>query len=241
MTRVPRRELLTTITAVLGTGCLNRPSGDSTTVQQTTSTESTTTRVAPTDRLTNETAPPTATHKSATRTKSSSESETETPPPAAPGESPTQTIERCGRLYYASVPVTITTSEVFELSTATEVVPYSRQLTVTLKNITQTDQLSGIKGKIDIQQKETGSWKSVLYTDEYPVWSDIPVRHPPGKGFEWNINIGPGLDFADRIDPSFQACEAVEPGVYRFVYWGITRQPQRTNYALSVQFRLEER
>lgn len=163
---------------------------------------------------------------------------TETPPPTTSGETPTQTIGRCGELYEASVPVTITTPEIFELSVVTETVPYGGRLTVTLQNTTETGQLSGIKSRIDIQQKESKSWESVLYTDEYPVWRDIAVPHAPGEGFEWNVDIGPGIDFADRIDPSFQACEAVEPGMYRFVYWGITRQPQRTNYALSAQFRL---
>ncbi|MEZ3144822.1 hypothetical protein [Halobaculum sp. MBLA0143] len=112
---------------------------------------------------------------------------------------------------------------------------------MTLENTTETDQLSGTKSRCDIQKREKGSWDSVLYTDEYPVWRDIPVRHAPGEGFEWNVDIGPGIDFADRIDPSFQECERIEPGTYRFVYWGITRQPQGTNYALAVQFRLGER
>ena len=170
---------------------------------------------------------------------SPTDSATETPPTTTSGESGTQTIARCGELYNASVPVTATTSEIFELSILTETVPYGGQLTVTLENTTETDQFTGIKSRLDIRRRKEASWESVLYTDEYPVWRDIPVRHAPGEGFEWNVDIGPGIDFADRIDPSFQACEAVDPGVYCFLYWGITRQPQRTNYALGAQFRLE--
>lgn len=238
MTRLSRRRLLTTAAIALGTGCLSRSSA-STTTQQTDSTESTTTATAPPNRSTTETAPPTATRDSTTQTTSPTDSATETPPTTTSGESRTQTVSRCGELYDASVPVTATTSEIFELSILTETVPYGGQLTVTLENTTETDQFTGIKSRLDIRRKERESWESVLYTDEYPVWRDIPVRHAPGEGFEWNVDIGPGIDFADRIDPSFQACEAVEPGVYRFLYWGITRQPQGTNYALGAQFRLE--
>lgn len=240
MTRLSRRRLLTTAAVALSTGCLGRLSGDSTAVQQTSSSEPTATETTSADRPTSETASPTPTHESTARTTPPSGSATETPPTPS-GGSPTRTIERCGELYEASVPVTVTTSEIFELSTTTEVVPYGGQLTVTLENTTETDQLSGTKSRCDIQKREKGSWDSVLYTDEYPVWRDIPVRHAPGEGFEWNVDIGPGIDFADRIDPSFQECERIEPGTYRFVYWGITRQPQGTNYALAVQFRLGER
>lgn len=241
MTRVSRRKLLTTTAVAFGTGCLSRSSSDSTTVQRSSPGESTTTKTTPANGPTTETAPPTATGNATTQTTSHGEPATETPPPTTSAESHTQTTARCGELYEISVSVTVTTPEIFELSVATETVPYGGRLTTTLENTTETEQFSGNRSRVDIQRAENGSWESVLYTDECPVWRDIPVRHAPGEGFEWNVDIGPGVDFADRIDPSFRACEAIKPGTYRFVYWGVTRQPQRTNYALSAQFRLEPR
>jgi len=225
-----RRQLLTTAAVALTTGCLSRSSGDPTTTRQTSSGEPTTTATKPPSESETQTVSPTA---------PPSESATETVPQTESDEATTQSTVECDGRVQVSVSVTPTTSETFELSTTTETVPYGGQLAVTLENTSEKRQTSGVRSKIDIQRRDGDSWESILYRDERVVWYDLAVRHAPGEGFEWNVEIGPGVDFAESTNPSFQACEGADLGMYRFVYWGIGGRSDGGRRALSTQFRLE--
>lgn len=152
-----------------------------------------------------------------------------------------QPTDNCDGWNPIEVPVEVVSPKKFELSVATERVSYGDRLTVTLENTTEKEESTGNRSKLDIQVKSEGEWESVLYAEGTPIWNDLGIPHAPGEGFEWNIELGPGVKFAKETNPPLQACDDVVPGTYRFVYWGVSRDVgQNREASLVAQFRLEE-
>jgi hypothetical protein len=50
--------------------------------------------------------------------------------------------------------------------------------------------------------------------------ADEPIRLPPGAGFEWSIELTESGVVADHSQLSARACPSLQPGRYRFVFWG---------------------
>lgn len=115
-------------------------------------------------------------------------------------------------------------------------------LTPTLTNVTDREQSTGNRKKYDIQYRGADGWHSIFGTDGIVPWTDEGVGHQPGTGFTWELTFTQdGLTEAVDHGPAYYVCSPLEPGTYRFVFWGITTDRERredfeTDYALGVPF-----
>lgn len=115
-------------------------------------------------------------------------------------------------------------------------------LTPSLTNVTDAEQSTGNRKKYDIQFRGAEGWHSIFGTDGIAPWTDEAVGHQPGEGFTWELTVTQdGLTEAVDHGPAYYVCSPLEPGTYRFVFWGITTERERredfeTDYALGVPF-----
>lgn len=117
----------------------------------------------------------------------------------------------------------------FHLTASKETVARGEQITFQMENVTYEDKMSGVKSKYTIHRETEAGWRDIFYPDDdnHPAYYDLGVTHPPGDGFTWELTFNrPGL--AHDIEEgtgSLDVCTPLEPGHYRFVYWGITGDP----------------
>lgn len=135
----------------------------------------------------------------------------------------------------------------FELDLDQQSYERGEKLVAELRNVTDTERLSGAQTKYDIQFKAAHGWQTVIGVPEdghYP-WPAIGIAHQPGEGFTWQINLTQeGISGDSDPAESYRACGPMAPGTYRFIYWGITSEREReedfeTDYALGVPFTLQ--
>lgn len=136
----------------------------------------------------------------------------------------------------------------FELTLDRETYDQGDELVAELRNVTDEQQVSGTKGKFDLQRHGPDGWHTVFGLPEgsNPIWTSEGIAHPPGEGFTWRLTLTQAALSNGEIDsfPSYHACQPIDPGDYRFVYWGITTQQERaedfeTDYALAERFTVE--
>lgn len=111
----------------------------------------------------------------------------------------------------------------FELTTGPQSVSIGGTLDVELSNVASTERTTGPKADYDIQHRAPGGWQSIFRTDQRNYVSP-GISHPPGDGFTWEISMTRrGLTQIDRRwdQTNLYVCEPLEPGTYRFVYWGV--------------------
>lgn len=129
----------------------------------------------------------------------------------------------------------------FSLTLSDAVVPRGSDLTVALTNTADERRVSGNKQKYDVQRRTDGEWRSILSKPRDVVFTDEGISHAPSTGFDWELTISPsGLVTADA---PFVVCDELDPGRYRFVYWGLTPKAERdaeTEYALGAAFEVTE-
>lgn len=121
------------------------------------------------------------------------------------------------------------------------------ELVAELRNATDEEQTSGNKTKFDIQYRGDAGWQTIFGTPDgqRPAWTDEGIIHQPGDGFTWQFPLTrDGVSNAVATGPSYHACQPIKPGLYRFVYWGITTEKERnedfeTDYALGATFTIE--
>jgi hypothetical protein len=112
----------------------------------------------------------------------------------------------------------------------------------TLRDVAEEELRTGNKKKYDIQYRGEEGWHSIFGTDGIAPWTDEAVPHQPGEGFRWELTFTQdGLSEAVDHGPAYFVCNPLEPGTYRFVYWGVTPERERqedfeTDYALGVPF-----
>jgi len=146
----------------------------------------------------------------------------------------------CDKTTPVSVPIAVVDSETFDLSVAVSSVPDGNRVVVTLENTSRRAALTGNRGKFDVQTTVDDSWESVVQRPEDRYWTDEAIRHAPGEGFEWRLGLGPGVTLDDDTHPSYVVCEPLDPGTYRFVYWGVIGETDAgRERAVATQFRLE--
>lgn len=132
----------------------------------------------------------------------------------------------------------------FDLTVSPETVAVGDTLTVTLRNVTDNRQESGLKEKYDIQYRGTNGWHTVFGTRDktFDPPPEIAVTHEPGQGFTWQFPVTKdGLSNITEKPDIYEVCSPIVPRTYRFVYWGITTEREKkenyeTDYALGVPF-----
>lgn len=148
---------------------------------------------------------------------------------------------RCPGTVPVDVPVAVRQSNRFTLSISAQTVTRGEQVTVTLRNVSGERQQTGDRNKFDVQAKTADGWDSVLRRDEESVWDDEAVPHDPDSGFQWTVTVSDGLTFENRTFPRYETCGGLDPGRYRFVYWGLIGETDDgRERALGVQFRLTD-
>lgn len=120
-------------------------------------------------------------------------------------------------------------------------------LTATVRNVTDSEQDTGNKKKYDIQYRSESGWHTILGTEnEIASFTDEAVGHQPQEGFSWELPLTQdGLSNAVDHLPTFYVCHPLDPGDYRFVYWGLSSELEantdyETDYALGVRFTLSD-
>lgn len=121
-----------------------------------------------------------------------------------------------------------------------ETVPVGGSLTARLRNVSDEERVTGNRHKYDVERETAEGWRSVLWRDEDAGWTDEGIAHGPDEGFTWALTLSrEGLASRGDGGPAFRACAPVEPGTFRFVYWGIAPAAERerdVEYALGREF-----
>lgn len=177
------------------------------------------------------------------RTDSPTDSPTMTETPThSPTETETST-EPCQRdLKRITGEWAVETGELggFKLTVSEKSVPLGGTLTVRLTNTTDEERDSGIKAKYDIQRETATDWQSIIRY-EGGGWEDPAIGHEPGEGYRWELTLAQDgfsrlrEDRERELGPDYYVCDPLEPGTYRFLYFGIALRSTRKD-ALGVQF-----
>lgn len=127
----------------------------------------------------------------------------------------------------------------FNLTTDQQTIAVGDTLTVSLRNVTNTTQMTGSKPRFDVQYRSSNGWHTILGTKGDVVWHPIGIEHEPDQGFTWQFNVT--RDGLSRLTEQYGVCTPITPGTYRFVYWGITTEQEEaenygTDYAISTSF-----
>ena len=103
-----------------------------------------------------------------------------------------------------------------------------------LVNVSKHSRTTGNEHKYSFQLQTEAGWEEIRGTvdDSYGIaYNDIGFRQPPGEGFEWSFELTErGLLAGHPHEDDLTICPDLQPGRYRFVYWGIPDGP------LAVQF-----
>lgn len=170
------------------------------------------------------------------RLSASSDTDTRTSSSTATG-TPTAPCERELKHITTEWTVETGTLEGFELAVSEESVPLGGTITVRLTNTTDEERNSGIESKYDVQRRTDAGWRSV-FRYEGPGWEDLAVGHDPGEGYRWELTLtedGLSRPREDELGPAYYVCDPLDPGTYRFLYFGIS-SPSTKQSALGIQF-----
>ncbi|WP_089816181.1 hypothetical protein [Halomicrobium zhouii] len=118
------------------------------------------------------------------------------------------------------------------MSLDTRSIALGETLVAHVSNVTDEPRETAVKEKYDVQyQAETG-WHSIFGTEmEQPLYNDLAYRHEPGEGFTWELR------FTKEGLAGYHVCDSLDPGTYRFVYWGITAEKlENRGYAIGMPF-----
>lgn len=131
----------------------------------------------------------------------------------------------------------------FALSVEPETVATGDEFTVRLRNASDDEAMTGNRRKFDVQRDTGDGWTTVYRVEKQTFWTDEGVVHEPGEGFAWELSAT-----RDRLTPPdspYRVCDPVQPGSYRFVYWGVIPAEEEesdfeTDYAIGAHFDVVE-
>ena len=129
----------------------------------------------------------------------------------------------------------------FTLTASENAVVPGNPMTFRLENTTEAGRVTGNKRKHDIQRRVDGEWRSIYWVKS-EMYNALGVHQPPGNGFQWTFTVSrDGLEQSRQSNTSYSVCDAIVPGDYRFVYWGVSRHEEResdyeTEYAVGARF-----
>ena len=101
-------------------------------------------------------------------------------------------------------------------------------------NVSKHSRTTGNEHKYSLQLRTEAGWEEIRGTvdDSYGIaYNDIGIGQPPGEGFEWSFELTErGLLAGHPREDDLTICPDLQPGRYRFVYWGTPESP------IAVQF-----
>jgi hypothetical protein len=113
----------------------------------------------------------------------------------------------------------------FRLTASDHRVPLGDDVTFALRNVSDELRETGVSKKLDVQRRGDEGWRTIFGIERGTAGIiDKAVPHDPGEGFTWSVTFSErGLTDAFDYNPTFHVCGDLEPGSYRFVYWGVSR------------------
>ena len=131
----------------------------------------------------------------------------------------------------------------FNLTLDQRTIALGDTLTVSLRNVTGNTQTTGNRRKYDVQYRGSNGWHTIFGVEHNSVWNDIGVGHEPNHGFTWQFPFT--RDGLSSLAGHYGVCAPINPGTYRFVYWGITTEQEEkedyeTDYAIGVSFTITD-
>lgn len=113
--------------------------------------------------------------------------------------------------------------EGMDLTINKETYTKGEQLVAKLRNVTDQEKKVGSDGKIDIQYQGTDSWHTIFGVpeDQDAAFPQVGVFMQPNEGYTWEFTLSKAGLSAGKVASFFHACHPIEPGQYRFVYWGV--------------------
>lgn len=109
-------------------------------------------------------------------------------------------------------------------------------LEANLVNRTSKSQPTGGKDRVDIIYKGEEGWHTIFGSIEgNPDWLAERILHKPGGVFNWKVTLTQeGLSEGNSLNGDYHACQQIKPGQYRFVYWGIIQEKEKTKNLKSI-------
>lgn len=127
----------------------------------------------------------------------------------------------------------------FELRLDGETYSKGENLTAELRNVSNQKQGAGNRQKYDIQSRGPDGWHTIIGVREAEgfEWTDEGYLIPPGNGWTWRLTLTQdGVWDGEGGGQSYHACQRLEPGNYRFVFWGVGESEE----ALGIPFTVVE-
>lgn len=99
---------------------------------------------------------------------------------------------------------------------------YGDTARIRLTNVADRTVNTGNSDKYNLQTYTESGWRDVRVGDEdrFFDYTDEAIGHYPGEGFEWSIELTESAVAAAAAHDHVEVCPDLEPGRYRFVYWG---------------------
>jgi len=171
-----------------------------------------------------------------------SPSETNTPPSNSPASTPSGTGQCTSEYDRVGIDYGKITDELegVVLTQSTTTVPRGEEVTFTLTNETDERKSTGNRSKYDIQRLIDGKWRSIFWwaPEPTPLFHDDAIYQPPGEGFSWSFTMT-----QEELSHEIQngsgrrtVCSRLQPGSYRFVYWGVGPSGGNQEAVLGIQF-----
>lgn len=108
-----------------------------------------------------------------------------------------------------------------ELEASADTVAIGDEITFTLTNVGDEPQDTGEIYKYNLLRRNDG-WEPVFYISEQNPWTDVGIQVNPGGGFRWPFTVErEGLERQNESNPTYYVCSPLEPGEYRFVFFGL--------------------
>lgn len=121
----------------------------------------------------------------------------------------------------------------FELETSTDAVRIGDEITFTLTNVGDEPQLTGEIYKYNLLRRNDG-WEPVFYTSGQTPWTDVGIQVNPGGGFRWPFTVErEGLERQNESNPTYYVCSPLEPGEYRFAFFGLGSNIVGTTFSVT--------
>jgi len=126
----------------------------------------------------------------------------------------------------------------FLSSGSPEAISIGDEFVVRLRNTTDDVAETGTRWMYAVERQADSDWTNISSTKGSLGFDAKAVRHAPGEGFEWEFTMTPfGLS-----DGPYYVCSELEPGRYRFVYFGLgflEGQDDPPGRAVATEFELQ--
>jgi hypothetical protein len=125
------------------------------------------------------------------------------------------------------------TADGFELTASSDTISMGDEITFSLRNVGTQRSSVGTIYKYLFQHRENEEWQPV-YSTPNSGWIDSVEAIRPGGGYDWPFTFTQdGLERANPGNAHHYVCVPLEPGTYRFVYWGVGEEAVATRFTIE--------